>query len=609
MSRHRIANRAKANRVRAGTRHRRDVSGWLGVSALTLGLGAAMANGSALAHADTSTGSTPGATTGSSTSTSDTKSGPAPSTAALTTTGAIPKTSPPASTTTQPAPNRIGSLARLPVTLLSHPTGTPAPTSHTTSSPAPFATASTTSSPSRITSTLAAASGLPALNPATRPLTLPAGLSTAAPLSAPSTPAPAIVTAPAVPMVSAHGTPAISTPVITPPTATPTLTQTLTKTVVNVLFGLGGMNPNSPQPENLVQDLLFALARDVDAPPVTGATAVTTPTLTTGATTSLLVPTVQNSLTYTPPPNLIDEITEFIQKTAGQVLGLFGLNFSGLVGSLMQSEDPPFFLTLGLTAQQTQDEISPGNVWKVWELQPPNPTGKAVVAIHGGGFILQPSLLQWIDYTDMARATGATVIVPLYPLSTTAAGSAINVEPVMADFISQQIAQYGADNVSVYADSSGATWAMGAVRELILRGDAVPASMVLLSPAADSSLTNPDIKTIDDPIFDINNLNFYSNDSHEFDGIANRQDPRVSPLFMETAVLQALPPTTIYVGQREILEPDNLLLYQRAVDIGAPISMVVGTGLPHDWPLTDLPIYSQTPVVRPDIYRELGLIP
>lgn len=54
---------------------------------------------------------------------------------------------------------------------------------------------------------------------------------------------------------------------------------------------------------------------------------------------------------------------------------------------------------------------------------------------------------------------------------------------------------------------------------------------------------------------------------------------------------------------------DNLLLYQRAVDIGAPISMVVGTGLPHDWPLSGLPIYSQAPVVRTDIYRELGLVP
>jgi len=33
-------------------------------------------------------------------------------------------------------------------------------------------------------------------------------------------------------------------------------------------------------------------------------------------------------------------------------------------GTLLASEDPPFFLTLGLTAQQTQDEISPGTSGK-----------------------------------------------------------------------------------------------------------------------------------------------------------------------------------------------------------------------------------------------------
>jgi acetyl esterase/lipase len=80
-------------------------------------------------------------------------------------------------------------------------------------------------------------------------------------------------------------------------------------------------------------------------------------------------------------------------------------------------------------------------------------------------------------------------------------------------------------------------------------------------------------------------------------------------LFMETEVLQAFPPTTIYVGEEEFLLPDNLLLHQRAVDIGAPISMVVGLGLPHDWAQGGLPTYSQTPVVRSDIYRELGLTP
>ncbi len=78
---------------------------------------------------------------------------------------------------------------------------------------------------------------------------------------------------------------------------------------------------------------------------------------------------------------------------------------------------------------------------------------------------------------------------------------------------------------------------------------------------------------------------------------------------METEVLQALPPTTMYVGTEEILLPANLRLYQRAVDIGAPISMVVGRGQFHDWPLAGLPINSAAPLVRRDIYRQLGLLP
>lgn len=320
------------------------------------------------------------------------------------------------------------------------------------------------------------------------------------------------------------------------------------------------------------------------------------------------VPTqaVQNSLTYTPAPDLFDQLTVSGLRLARDIFGFFGLDFGGIVGSLLASQDPPFFLTFGLTAQQTQYEISPGNVWKVWTFTPPNPTGKTVIAIHGGGFIIEPTIQHWIDYTQMARDTGATVVVPMYPLATTPAGSILNVQPVMADFIAQQIDRYGAENVSIHADSGGVTHAFGAVRELILRGDSVPASMVLLSGQADFSGANPDIRLIDDPFFDPDNVDFYLT-YHTFDGITEGKDPRISPLFMETEVLQALPPTTIYVGEVEFLLPDNLLLYQRAVNIGAPISMVVGTGLPHDWALGGLRTYSQTPVVRPDIYRQLGL--
>jgi acetyl esterase/lipase len=367
--------------------------------------------------------------------------------------------------------------------------------------------------------------------------------------------------------------------------------------------------PGEPAETPAIWSLLAFARREFD-PAVRSPSLTTTPTdaVTTTDTTAADALAAPNSLTYTAPPNIIDQLTTLGLQLMGKVGDITGINFTGVIGTLESTGVPPIFLTFGLHTQETDVEVSPGNVWKVWEFTPANPTGKTVIALHGGGFILQPGILNWIDYTDMARNTGATVMVPLYPLSTTAAGSAINVEPEMADFISQQIDQYGAQNVSIYADSAGVTWAFGAVRDLILAGDPVPASMVLISGAADSSLTNPAIKTIDDPFFNVNDLSFWTTNSHEFDGITDLKDPRVSPLYMETDVLKALPRTTIYIGSDEMLLPDNLLLYQRAADIGAPISMVVGSGLFHDWPVPGFLINSKAAVVRPDIYRELGLL-
>ncbi len=43
----------------------------------------------------------------------------------------------------------------------------------------------------------------------------------------------------------------------------------------------------------------------------------------------------------------------------------------------------------------------------------------------------------------------------------------------MADLISAQIDQHGAENVSVYGDSAGGGFALLAVQELVRRGDPV----------------------------------------------------------------------------------------------------------------------------------------
>ena len=100
----------------------------------------------------------------------------------------------------------------------------------------------------------------------------------------------------------------------------------------------------------------------------------------------------------------------------------------------------------------------------------------------------------------MASNTGATVIVPIYPL-VPQGGTAGTVVPAMADLISSQIDQHGAENVSVYGDSLGGTIALAAVQDLVRRGDPVPSHMVLISPALDLTLSNPAIQFVDDPVF------------------------------------------------------------------------------------------------------------
>ena len=68
----------------------------------------------------------------------------------------------------------------------------------------------------------------------------------------------------------------------------------------------------------------------------------------------------------------------------------------------------------------------------------------------GGDYVIQPTILfHWLKYAALARDTGATVVVPIYPVAPQ--GTAGTVVPQMADIISSEIDQHGAENVSVYA--------------------------------------------------------------------------------------------------------------------------------------------------------------
>lgn len=272
---------------------------------------------------------------------------------------------------------------------------------------------------------------------------------------------------------------------------------------------------------------------------------------------------------------------------------LFGIDFTSTIAPLIASSSPPSWLTSldGLTVTGTTYDGMP-----VYDLTPPHPSGDYVVAIHGGAYVGEPTILHWLSYTDMAQQTGATLVVPIYPLAPE--GTAGTVEPEIAGLISSEIATEGADHVSVYGDSAGGGMALSAVELLVKDGDPVPHSMVLDSPTLDLTMSNPNIAFINDPVLS-------GMDGHQdallWAGDLPLTNPLVSPLF---GSLEGLPPTYVYSGSNEILAPDVLVLEQDAIAQDAPFSFILRSGEMHDWALFPALDGAQ---VQPQIYQELGL--
>jgi acetyl esterase/lipase len=297
------------------------------------------------------------------------------------------------------------------------------------------------------------------------------------------------------------------------------------------------------------------------------------------------------SVTYSGSPSLLATLELTALDLALPFEKLTGIDFS-ILAPVIASAGPPSLLTLGLTVGQTKYEGVP-----VYELASPDPSGKYVVAIHGGAWVLQPTVLNWLSYTSMVRDTNATVIVPIYPLATQG-GTASVVVPEMANLISSEIATHGASSVSVTGDSAGGGIALSAMQLLVDEDKPVPASMVLESPGLDASFSNPDIASVNDPVL---NLAEVLPDALLWAGDLPLTSPLVSPLY---GSLQGLPPTYVYSGSDEILAPDTLLLQQKAIAEGAPISFILRNGEIHDWALAPVLDGSQ---VQQQIYQELGL--
>ena len=231
-----------------------------------------------------------------------------------------------------------------------------------------------------------------------------------------------------------------------------------------------------------------------------------------------------------------------------------------------------------LRARGTRSEPVSAPVPGVWERPATGGAADRVTLyLHGGGYTLGSHATHTAITSSLAKATGASVLVPDYRLAPEHPYPA-PLDDALAAYQSL-LGRFPAHAIAVAGDSAGGNLALLLVLALRDRGLPLPSSVLLLSPWTDLTLSGESVSRLADadPLL---SRAWLERASPAFRGPIAADDPRVSPLFAD---LRGLPRTLIQVGSDEILLSDSERFAERARAAGVDLHLEIEPGLWHDF--------------------------
>ena len=217
-----------------------------------------------------------------------------------------------------------------------------------------------------------------------------------------------------------------------------------------------------------------------------------------------------------------------------------------------------------------------------WVIAGHEPRERAILFVHGGGFVACTLLTYRAFAIALARATAAPVFVVDYRRAPEHRFPAA-LEDVLAAYDAMCV-RVPAQGIALIGDSAGGGLALSAALALRDRepGAIVPvAAIVAYSPWTDLLCTGAS-----------NTLNAKTEDmlvsggmpaiANAYADIAQRRTPLVSPLY---GAFSGFPPTRVYASESEALRDDAVRFKDRARAQDVSVELVLEEGLPHAWPL------------------------
>ena len=226
-------------------------------------------------------------------------------------------------------------------------------------------------------------------------------------------------------------------------------------------------------------------------------------------------------------------------------------------------------------------EVNAGGVPARWLTAPGADAGRVLLFLHGGGFELGSVRSDGELAARLGRAGGMRVLFPEYRLAPEHPFPAA-VDDVLAAWRWLRTEQeVSATSIAVAGDSAGGGLAVALLVALRDAGEALPAAAALMSPTVDltssgASMTErADQDAISTPAM-LRQL------AAGYLAGADPKTPLASPLF---ASLAGLPPLLVLVGTADLLLSDSERLAEAAATAGVDVTLEVGAGLPHVYPI------------------------
>lgn len=243
----------------------------------------------------------------------------------------------------------------------------------------------------------------------------------------------------------------------------------------------------------------------------------------------------------------------------------------------------------------TSEKTAEGFV--TWHLEPrEKASGCHVLYLHGGAYFEELILPHWWLIDHIIRETGASVTVPLYPLS-----PEYDHRPAfaMVDALYDRLAaKVGAERIIISGDSAGGGFSVSLAQRIVAAGKPVPGGLLLIAPWMDVTLSAPESAVIEphDPMLA---FGFARLGGEMWAGGSDLRDPAISPGF---GPVEGLPPITIFQGTRDILQPDSRAFAERAQQAGIDVRYFEYEGAFH--------VFSVLPLLpeSKDVYRKIGQI-